>query len=86
MPTNETFFKGVYCLQPGHYFTYEDGKLEVTRYFEPNFTGDTDKSFDEVVDEIEKVMKESVEMHKRSVMWRLDLIFQAVWTPATWLI
>lgn len=52
--------------QPGHYFTYEDGKLEVTRYFEPNFTGDTDKSFDEVVDEIEKVMKESVEMHKIS--------------------
>lgn len=66
LPTNETFFKGVYCLQPGHYFTYEDGKLEVTRYFEPNFTGDTDKSFDEVVDEIEKVMKESVEMHKIS--------------------
>ena len=66
VPTNETFFKGVYCLQPGHYFTYEDGKLEVTRYFEPNFTGDTDKSFDEVVDEIEKVMKESVEMHKIS--------------------
>ena len=48
------FFKGVYCLQPGHYFTYEDGKLEVTRYFEPNFTGDTDKSFDEVVDESRK--------------------------------
>lgn len=66
VPSNETFFKGVFCLQPGHYFTYEDGKLEIIRYFEPNFTGDSTKSFEEVVDEIEHVMKESVEMHKIS--------------------
>ena len=39
VPTNETFFKGVFCLQPGHYFIYEDGKMEISRYFEPNFTG-----------------------------------------------
>lgn len=66
VPTNETFFKGVFCVQPGHYFTYENGELEVTRYFEPNFTGNTDKSFDEIVDEIEKTIKQSVEMHKIS--------------------
>ena len=66
VPTNETFFKGVYCLQPGHYFTYENGKMEITRYFEPNFTGDTDKSFDEIVDEVEKTMIESVAAHKIS--------------------
>ena len=66
VPSDETFFKGVFCLQPGHYFTYENGKMEITRYFEPEFTGDSTKSFEEVVDEIEKVMKESVEMHKIS--------------------
>ena len=66
VPTNETFFKGVFCLQPGHYFTYKDGSLEITRYFEPHFTGKTDKSFDEMVDEIEAVMKESVAAHKIS--------------------
>ena len=66
VPTNETFFKGVFCLQPGHYFTYENGNLEITRYFEPNFTGDTDKSFEEIVDDVEQVMKESVAMHKIS--------------------
>lgn len=66
VPTNETFFKGVFCLQPGHYFTYENGNLEITRYFEPDFTGDTDKSFEEIVDDVEQVMKESVEMHKIS--------------------
>ena len=63
---NETFFKGVFCVQPGHYFVYENGKMTIKRYFEPNFTGDTTKSFEEVVDDIEKVMKESVEMHKIS--------------------
>lgn len=66
VPTNETFFKGVFCLQPGHYFTYEDGRFEVTRYFSPNFTGDCKKSFEEVVDDVEAVMKESVKMHKIS--------------------
>ena len=63
VPTNETFFKGVYCLQPGHYFTYENGELNIIRYFEPNFTCDTDKKFEEIVDEVEAVMKESVAAH-----------------------
>ena len=66
VPTNETFFKGVFCLQPGHYFTFEDGRLEITRYFEPHFTGDCRKPFEEVVDDVESVMKDSVKMHKIS--------------------
>ena len=66
VPTNETFFKGVFCLQPGHYFTYQNGTLSISRYYEPDFHGKTDKPFEEVVDDIEKVMKESVEMHKIS--------------------
>lgn len=66
VPTNETFFKGVFCVQPGHYFIYENGEMTIKRYFEPDFTGDTTKSFEEIVDEIENVMKESVAMHKIS--------------------
>jgi asparagine synthase (glutamine-hydrolysing) len=63
VPTDETFFKGVYGLPPGHYFTYQGGELKLTRYFEPNFTGDNTKSFDEVVDDIEQVLVESVAAH-----------------------
>lgn len=66
VPTNETFFKGVFCVQPGHYFTYENGKMNITRYFEPHFTGDCKKPFKEVVDDVERVMKDSVEKHKIS--------------------
>lgn len=66
VPTDETFFKGVFCLPPGYYFTYENGKMEKTRYFEPKFTGDTEKSFEEIVDDVEATIKESVAMHKIS--------------------
>ncbi len=66
VPTDETFFKGVFCLPPGHYFTYEGGSLKITRYFEPNFTGDYGKSFAEAVEAVEAVMKDSVDMHKIS--------------------
>ena len=66
VPTNETFFKGVFCLQPGHFLQYKEGKIKITRYFEPHFTGDCKKSFKEVVDDVEAVMKDSVEKHKIS--------------------
>lgn len=66
VPTDETFFKGVFCLPPGHYFTYEDGDLKITRYFEPSFTGGYRKSFTEAVEDVEAVMKDSVDMHKIS--------------------
>lgn len=64
VPTNETFFKGVFCLQPGHYFVYENGEMKITRYYEPDFRGDCKKPFEEVVDDVEAVMRESVEKHK----------------------
>lgn len=66
VPTNETFFKGVFCLQPGHCFVYENGEMKISRYFEPVFTGDCKKTFEDVVDDVENVLKESVEMHKIS--------------------
>ncbi len=66
VPTNETFFKGVFCLQPGHYFIYENGVMSITRYFEPHFTGNCKKPFSEVVNDVEAVMKDSIKMHKIS--------------------
>ena len=40
--------------------------MNITRYFEPHFTGDCKKPFKEVVDDVERVMKDSVEKHKIS--------------------
>jgi len=66
VPSNETFFKGVYCLQPGHFFLYHDGSMTITRYFEPDFTGDTKMSLAEAAEAVETVMEDSVEAHKIS--------------------
>lgn len=66
VPTAETFFKGVYCLEPGHYFRYRHGRFETARYFDPMAGAETKASFEDVVDQVESVMKESVEAHKIS--------------------
>ena len=60
----ETFFEGVYCLLPGHYMWYRDGKVETTSYFEARFNPDESLTEEQAVDEIEKVFENSVNAHK----------------------
>ena len=62
---NETFFKGVYKLEPGHCFTYANGKMEIETYHSFQFHRE-EKSFASYVEEIEKVMRDSVKYHKIS--------------------
>lgn len=64
-PLEETFFKGVKKLRPGHYYIYENGKMEIKTYY--NLTLDyKDMTFDEAVGKIEKDVEESVKYHKIS--------------------
>lgn len=65
VPTEETFFKNVYKLAPGHYFTYKNGKLNIKEYFDITFNEKLDDR-EKAIDEIEEVMKDSVEKHMRS--------------------
>ncbi len=62
----ETFFKNVFCLQPGHYLRYRDGKVEETRYWEAIFNPDQTMTLDQAVDEIDRVFTDSVEAHRIS--------------------
>jgi asparagine synthase (glutamine-hydrolysing) len=64
-PTTETFFKGVYRLEPGTQLFYKDGKFEISRFFHLEFS-DEDKPMTEIVKDIEKAMKDSVEHHEIS--------------------
>lgn len=61
-PSNETFFKNVYKLAPGHYFKYKDGDLKIERYFKVSFE-EKDNSFEDLVKEISETMKDSVNHH-----------------------
>lgn len=62
----ETFFKGIFKLMPGHYFTFKAGKLDIQKYWEPTFESDDSKSLDDFVKEIDEVMQDSIEHHKIS--------------------
>lgn len=62
-PLEETLFKGVFKLTPGHYFTYEDGKFEATRYFKPTYDPKS-RSFDNAVKLIEETVSSSVVYHQ----------------------
>ena len=60
--TQETFFKGVYRLPEAHYFTYKDGKFAMEQYWDEDFDP-TNESFDQAVDNIDNVVKNSVKAH-----------------------
>jgi len=62
---DETFFKGVFKLKPGHYMIYQNGKLEMKSYWDVQFD-EKENSLDYYVNEINKTMKESVNYHKIS--------------------
>lgn len=58
----ETFFKGLKKLMPGHYLVWQNGKMEITRYWKPEFHPDESKSLEDWADEIHgtllEIMKE----------------------------
>ncbi|HIU03139.1 MAG TPA: asparagine synthase (glutamine-hydrolyzing) [Candidatus Onthocola gallistercoris] len=59
----ETFFKGIFKLQPAHTILFKDGKAEITRYWEPDYDIDDQTDLDELVDKIDDQMEESVQTH-----------------------
>lgn len=65
VPTSETFFKGVYRLDPGTYLIYKGGKIKAKSFFTLEFKEKND-DMDKIVDNIDKAMKNSVEYHQIS--------------------
>ena len=60
---DETFFKGVFKLPAAHYMTYVNGQLNIQRYWSPEFVP-TDNTLEEIVNNIDEVVRESVHAHK----------------------
>jgi len=59
---NETFFKGVYKLPPGHSLTYENGIVEITKYHSNAFVAES-MSLYEATEKIDNAVCESVALH-----------------------
>ena len=64
-PTSETFFKDVYCLEPGSSLIIENNKMVFKKYYEISFQ-EKDIDFNKIVKEISQTMKKSIEYHKIS--------------------
>lgn len=62
VPTNETFFKGVYRLDAGCSLLYKDEDIKINKYFKLDFKEDT-VSFTDAVKNISDVMEDSVKRH-----------------------
>lgn len=54
----DTFFKGVKKLMPGCCLTWKNGKLNINRYWKPEFKPDKSKSLEDWADEIHTTMQQ----------------------------
>lgn len=54
----DTFFKGVKKLLPGRYMIWQNGKMEIVRYWKPEFHPDESKSLEDWADEIHTTIRE----------------------------
>ncbi|MBR2954998.1 MAG: asparagine synthase (glutamine-hydrolyzing) [Ruminococcus sp.] len=52
----DTFFKGMKKLMPGHYLEFSNGKLEIHRYWKPEFNPDHSKTLNDWADEIHSTL------------------------------
>lgn len=63
VPTEESFFKGVFKLKPGHFLLYKNGEYNIERFFKLEFD-ETKQDEEELTKKIQDVMVDSVEHHK----------------------
>lgn len=61
--TDESFFRGVFKLKPGHYLKYKNGNIEINRFYKLEFD-ETKQDEEELIKKIQNAMKDSVEHHK----------------------
>ena len=62
----DTFFKNVYKLHPGHYFKYKNDKLTIDKYYEIEFSPNNDKSLEDWTKDIRELLDDSIKAHKIS--------------------
>lgn len=60
----ESFFKGIYELPPGHFLSFsEEGGLEIREYWDPVFATQEGMELSTAVKKIEEVFEDSVKVH-----------------------
>ena len=68
-PLEETFFKGIYKLMPGHMLLYKNGNYEIKTYFKTKLTPDKwnrKTNMDQLRSQLAEILKDSVKHHMLS--------------------
>ena len=64
VPGSETLFRNVHKLDPGHYLVMEDGRVELSRYWDLKFTApESNGHFRDAVDALQEMLKQTVRDH-----------------------
>ncbi|UUV99011.1 asparagine synthase (glutamine-hydrolyzing) [Vagococcus luciliae] len=63
IPSDETLFKNVFKVNPGHYFKFKDNNLEVNEYYHFTFEEEQKMTMDEAKRDIIDTVDESVKKH-----------------------
>ena len=66
VPYPNTIFRGIRKVPPGHWATFQDGKLEVKPYWTPQLDRERDAAPGESVDELRRLLTSSVQMRLQS--------------------
>ncbi len=66
LPDETTLFENVYKLPAAHFFTYQNGKLDIERYYKIEYKVEEDKSLEYWVDEISSEFSKSVALHQNA--------------------
>lgn len=62
----ESFYKNIFRLMPGHCMTWKNGEISVERYWEPVFDIDESITFEEAAERVDKAMADSIDAHEVS--------------------
>ena len=68
-PLEETFFKGIYKLMPGHMLLYKNGSYEIKTYFKPKLTPgqwNHKTNMAQLRSQLSEILKDSVKHHMLS--------------------
>ncbi len=65
-PGNETLFKGIHRLPPGHYLKIKNNKIEITKYWDMNFDKSEDLGEKYYIQKTQELFEDSVKLQLRS--------------------
>lgn len=60
---DETFFKGIHTLRPGHHLTYENRHVNIHKYFDPLLCPEKRGNEKELTDKLDNVIQDSIRCH-----------------------